>query len=73
MQPRWCQDEPYQLEVKFACHSQVNSAAIEDPNSVIAGMPVLEVRLQPLVSSRLDLHVHICRQKWYHSAVATSD
>lgn len=32
----------------IGANDTVNSAAIEDPNSVIAGMPVLEVRVSPV-------------------------
>jgi NAD/NADP transhydrogenase beta subunit len=32
------------LALVIGANDTVNSAAVEDPNSVIAGMPVLEVR-----------------------------
>lgn len=37
--------EHVDVTLVIGANDTVNSAAVEDPNSVIAGMPVLEVRL----------------------------
>lgn len=39
----WCVQSETDLTLVIGANDTVNSAAQEDPNSIIAGMPVLEV------------------------------
>lgn len=43
--------DKYDVVVVMGANDTVNSSALEDPNSVIAGMPVIEVRLVQAAAS----------------------
>ena len=46
----------------IGANDTVNSAAVEDPNSVIAGMPVLEVRAMNLCLSLISTASRCCQR-----------